>query len=57
MSKRTCDSCGKTRELRGGKVCEKRSHFLCSSCANPTGHLGLFTFPKSKCLVCGSRLR
>ena len=57
MSKRTCHSCGHERELRGGKICEKRSHFVCSICANPKGHLGLFTFPKSKCPLCDGKLR
>ena len=57
MATRTCDSCGKSRELRGCKTCEKRSHSICRACTNPTGHLGLFTFSKTKCPLCESKLR
>lgn len=33
MAKRKCASCGKEKEVSGGKVCEK-DHFICSSCAS-----------------------
>ena len=31
MPKRICDSCGKERDVKGGKTCEK-GHFICKSC-------------------------
>ena len=36
MSKRVCDSYGKTKELSGAKTCET-GHFICSSCVNDVG--------------------
>lgn len=33
MAKRICSSCGKEKEVSGGKVCEK-GHFICFSCAS-----------------------
>lgn len=29
--KRICAGCGETKQVNGGKVCEK-GHFLCASC-------------------------
>ena len=31
MPNRTCDSCGKSRDMSGAKVCEN-SHFVCKGC-------------------------
>lgn len=31
MLMRVCAACGETKDLRGGKICEK-GHFICSSC-------------------------
>lgn len=47
MAKRTCDRCGNSRELKGGKTCE-RGHFICRSCAY---HVS------SSCSLCGTKLK
>jgi hypothetical protein len=31
MSQRTCDACGKERDVSGGKTCAK-AHFICRDC-------------------------
>jgi hypothetical protein len=31
MAKRTCDACGKERDVSGGKTCAK-AHFICRDC-------------------------
>lgn len=31
MPKRVCDAWGKSKDVNGGKTCEK-GHFICSSC-------------------------
>jgi len=46
MPRRTCDACGKEKDVYGGKVCEK-GHFICSSCA----------YGRSTCPLCGKPLR
>ncbi len=52
MPKRICDSCGKEKELRGGKTCEN-SHFVCSDCV----YGGFFGPTKSVCPLCRKTLR
>lgn len=31
MAARTCDVCGKKKDLKGGKTCDK-GHFVCEQC-------------------------
>jgi len=31
MSERVCDSCGKEKNVQGGKTCEN-GHFICKDC-------------------------
>jgi len=31
MPRRTCDACGKEKDVSGGKTCE-RGHFICKDC-------------------------
>lgn len=54
MSKRSCASCGKEKELKGGRVCEK-GHFVCRECVYK-GSDFLFTHEKSKCPICKTKL-
>ena len=53
MPKRTCDVCGKSKEVKGGQVCEK-SHFVCSQCSNMGGLLG---GKRKQCPICKTKLR
>lgn len=46
MPTRPCDTCGKTKEVYGGKTCSK-GHFTCKDCAYGHEH----------CQVCGHTLR
>lgn len=55
MAKRTCASCGKDKELEGGKVCE-RGHFVCKGCVYAGSNM-LFLHKKTKCPLCGTVLR
>lgn len=52
MAKRICDSCGKEKDVSGGKTCEN-SHFICSSCI----YGGFFGSTKSSCPLCRKPLR
>ncbi len=54
MPKRVCDSCGKEKNVSGGKTCQK-GHFMCSSCVH-TGGIFFDSFRK-QCPVCGKSLR
>jgi hypothetical protein len=54
MAKRVCSSCGKEKELEGGKICEK-GHFICKQCVYKGSDL-IFTYEKNKCPVCKSKL-
>jgi hypothetical protein len=45
--KRICDSCGKEKEVRGGKTCEQ-GHFICKTCVSQ--RIGIFD-----ALVLGSK--
>lgn len=51
MSKRKCDSCGKEKKVKGGKVCTK-SHFICYSCVN----VSVFSTRKT-CPICSKKLK
>jgi len=46
MPNRICDSCGKKKDVYGGKICEK-GHFICKSCG----------YTRSTCPICGKPLR
>jgi endogenous inhibitor of DNA gyrase (YacG/DUF329 family) len=52
--KRTCDACGKEKELSNGKTCEK-GHFICSNCKKIDGFLSTST--RTKCPICGKPLK
>ncbi len=40
MPRRICDSCGKEKDVQGGKACEK-GHFICKDCVwSAPGFLG-----------------
>jgi len=52
MAKRTCDVCGKEKELAGGKTCEK-GHFVCSSCLD----LGMFSGKRTQCPLDKTKLK
>lgn len=56
MPKRTCAECGREKELKGGKVCERKGHFICQTCVYKGSNV-LFTYEKHKCPVCESRLK
>jgi transposase-like protein len=46
MATRVCAACGKTKDLSGGKTCDKE-HFICKSCA----------YSYSKCPLDGTKLK
>ncbi len=52
--KRTCDACGKEKEINDGKTCE-RGHFICSSCKWVSGFISRDI--RKKCPVCDKPLR
>lgn len=54
MSKRICSQCGKEKEIKGGKVCEK-GHFICKDCVYEGSGI-IFTYEKSKCPICNKNL-
>jgi rubrerythrin len=52
MSERTCDSCGKKKDLAGGKTCDN-GHFICKDCV----YSGvIFISEKTSCPLCGAPL-
>lgn len=53
MAQRTCDVCGKTRDVQGGKTCEK-GHFVCKDCVYGGG---FFPSEKKSCPICQKPLR
>lgn len=57
MPSRKCDSCGKEKDVSGGKVCTKNSHFICSECVHGRGLGTLFGPSLSSCPLCHSPLR
>ena len=52
MAERICDSCGKKKQLEGGKTCEK-GHFVCYSCRN----VGVFSSGRATCPICKTKLK
>lgn len=52
MSKRTCDACGKEKDVNGGNTCEN-GHFICSGCVEG----GLFSLSRKTCPLCKKSLR
>ena len=55
MSKRTCDSCGKDKQLKGGKTCGS-GHFICKECVwSSPGILG--PSQKKRCPLCDKPLK
>lgn len=53
MPRRTCDSCGKDKDVSGGKTC-KNGHFICRGCV----YSGVvFISEKQSCPICDKRLR
>lgn len=52
MPKRTCDPCGKEKDVRGGKVCSN-GHFICASCVCG----GFFDSPRTTCPLCQKPLK
>lgn len=55
MSKRICVKCGKEKELKGGKICEK-GHFVCKECTYESWGL-IFSDTLKKCPVCEKPLK
>jgi len=51
---RSCDSCGKEKELKGGKVCSN-GHFICKDCVWKGS--GLFGGARKTCPLCEKPLR
>jgi hypothetical protein len=52
-AQRTCDVCGETKDLHGGKTCEK-GHFVCKTCV---GSSGMFSSAKTKCPIDDTKLK
>ena len=55
MAERACDGCGKKKDLKGGKTCD-RSHFLCKECVYK-GTSFFNTVEKKYCPLCEHPLR
>jgi hypothetical protein len=51
MSERVCDSCGKKKDVAGGKTCES-GHFICKGCVWSS-----FWSAKTSCPLCQKPLR
>jgi len=52
MPRRICDSCGKEKDVSGGKTCEN-SHFVCRDCI----YGGFFGPDRTACPLCKKSLR
>ena len=52
MPRRICDSCGKEKDVRGGKTCSN-GHFICADCV----YGGILGPTKTTCPLCGKPLR
>lgn len=51
---RSCVKCGKSKDIKGGKVCEK-GHFVCKTCVNES--VGVFFGEAMKrCPICEKKL-
>lgn len=55
MPKRICDSCGKEKDVKGGKTCEN-GHFICKDCVWSEPAL-LGSKERKTCPICGKPLR
>ena len=53
MPRRICDSCGKEKDVKGGKVCAN-GHFMCVHCVYGGGFFGS---TRTSCPLCGELLR
>jgi len=56
MPRRMCDSCGKERDVSGGRTCEN-GHFICKECVYPSGFSALISGPRNQCPLCKKYLR
>lgn len=54
MPKRNCDTCGKEKDVKGGKTCES-GHFMCKDCYWKTA--GILSSPTKRCPLCEKPLR
>ncbi len=55
MAERTCDVCGKQKDVSGGRTCET-DHFLCKDCVwSAPGLIG--RTDRKSCPLCGKPLR
>jgi len=53
MAQRTCDACGKMKDIGGGRTCVN-SHFICKDCV----YSGvIFVSDKKSCPICKKPLR
>jgi len=52
MPKRICDVCGKNKEVKDAKTCEK-GHFVCYGCRN----VGVFNSGRTICPICKTKLK
>lgn len=55
MSKRICDSCGKKKNVKGGKTCTN-GHFICKKCVYETQG-AIFGGPRKQCPLCKKPLK
>lgn len=56
MADRTCDSCGKSKNVSGGRTCE-RGHFICRDCVWAGTGGGFFGDGKKQCPLDNRPLR
>jgi len=56
MPKRICDSCGKEKDVKGGKTCEN-GHFICKDCVYKGVSFMGFGSVKTTCPLCGKPLK
>lgn len=54
MPKRTCDACGKEKDVSGGATCST-GHFICSSCKYIKGFIS--DTKRTQCPICKQALR
>ena len=53
MAKRICATCGREKDVEGGKICET-GHFVCKACVWSTA--GIFSSERKQCPLCKKRL-
>jgi hypothetical protein len=57
MAERTCDACGKKKDVHGGKVCSN-GHFICKDCVPTISVWDLFSPNMGPdCPLCGKPLK